>query len=92
MALHRLGKLDVEYRQIAVFTAKLAKPFNDWTEEHVRQGFAWRSGSVSFQTLDDGPIDVAVIVGAAAIATDASRAIRVPFRVDRPGKIEIATP
>ena len=48
--MRSLGKLDVSYGQVGVFWAILAKPFNDWSEAHVRQGFAWRPGSVSFKT------------------------------------------
>lgn len=53
--------LEIAYGQIGVFDASLAQPFNDWTDAHVRQGFSWRSGSVSFRTLE----------GAGAIAVHA---------------------
>ena len=89
--MRSLGKLDVSYGQVSVFWAILANPFNDWSEAHVRQGFAWRPGSVSFKTLDDGPMDVSVTIGASAVSADASRVIRVPFTIEKPGDLEVAT-
>lgn len=43
--------VDVSYSQLGVFVAGPLKPFNDWTDKHVAQGFAWRPESVSFRTL-----------------------------------------
>lgn len=86
--------LEVSYAQLAVFDARLANPFNDWSDAHVDQGFSWRPGSVSFATLDpSGPIAVTVTRSAVASATDEApeRAIRVPFSVPEHRKIEIAT-
>ena len=45
--------LFASYSQVSVFMAKLDSPFNDWEQEHVEQGFAWREGSVSFATLEE---------------------------------------
>lgn len=85
--------LEVSYAQLAVFASDLANPFNDWTDDHVAQGFSWRPGSVSFATLDPaGKIAVRVTrtstvdLGAAR----AERVIAVPFTV-RQGALEIAT-
>jgi hypothetical protein len=44
--------LMVLYSQIAVFDRDLPNAFNTWTQRHVDQGFAWRSGSVSFGTIE----------------------------------------
>lgn len=44
--------LEVVYAHVAVFDARSRHPFNDWSDTHVAQGFAWRPGSVSFATLE----------------------------------------
>jgi hypothetical protein len=55
--------IEILYRQIAVFRSRLEHPFNDWTPRHVKQGFSWRPGSVSFATLvESGPHSVEVRV------------------------------
>jgi hypothetical protein len=35
-------KLSILYSQLAIFSADLAQPYNDWNERHVAQGFSWR--------------------------------------------------
>lgn len=86
--------VNVSFSQLAVFHSALQQPFNDWTEKHVAQGFAWRPGSVSFRTLvEAGPhsveIDVAQDVGALSLGV--VRAIEVPFEVPVDGAIEIGS-
>jgi hypothetical protein len=84
--------LFVCYSQVAVFTAGLDQPFNDWEQEHVAQGFAWRDGSVSFATLDEGGTlhCEAKVADTWQPHSQAQRAIRVPFSV--PGvSVEIAS-
>lgn len=86
--------LEVSYAQLAVFDSRLANPFNDWSDVHVNQGFAWRPGSISFATLEpSGPIAVTVTRSARASVTDEplERAIRVPFTVPAHGEVDIAT-
>ena len=85
--------IDVSYSQIAVFPANLAQPFNDWTTEHVQQGFAWRREAVSFKTLrESGMVEVFWDVKAAVnLRPDSIRAIGVPFLVPAEGLIEIAS-
>lgn len=85
--------LDISYSQIAVFWAGLENPFNDWTNTHVEQGFAWRRQSVSFRTLDEsGTAKVFVDVKEQAeVRVDTIRAIQVPFVVPASGEIEIAS-
>lgn len=64
-----------------------------WTAEHVRQGFAWRPGSVSFRTLEEaGEIDIAVSLTHAVdeLGSTAARIIDVPFTVPESGDIEVA--
>src|SRR4051812_25227685 len=83
--------LYVTYRQLAVFRSGLNNPFNDWNDAHVRQGFAWRPGSVSFRMLDDGAMDVEVVRGSSARRPDARRVILVPFTVAQDRQVEVAT-
>ncbi len=85
--------IEIAYAQLAVFDATLASPFNDWTDAHVRQGFAWRPGSVSFRTLDSAG-SLAVEVLRDQIYESKSRAQRVivvPFTIPEHGNIEVAS-
>ena len=86
--------IEVSYAQVAVFDPQLPRPFNDWTNAHVAQGFAWRPGSVSFGTLE--------VAGALATevfrtkpfdetASLAERTILVPFSVSAHGSVEISS-
>ena len=83
----------VSYSQVAIFRADLENPFNDWSTNHVLQGFAWRPESVSFGTLEqDGDLRIALRVmdHFDKIKDNTVRAIRVPFSV-RNGLIEVAS-
>lgn len=88
-----LKPIDVSYRQVAVFQAALPNPFNNWTDGHVAQGFAWRPGSVSFATLEESGVIDAEVARAAPTGTDlsATRSIAVPFEVDESGAVEVAS-
>ena len=55
---YKLIRIEIEYRQICVFNSKLKNPYNDWSEKSVNQGFAYRKGSVSFDTEHDGCFDL----------------------------------
>jgi hypothetical protein len=85
--------LTVSYTQVSIFDRSLQSPFNDWTDAHVRQGFAWRPGSVSFGTLrSQGPL--AVRIGQTPFDEPNSRALRViavPFSVSDGQDLEVAT-
>lgn len=86
--------LDVSFGQLSVFTSSLSQPFNDWTDRHVSQGFAWREGSVSFRTVIQAGLHVAevsVVDHVGAVAQDAIRAIEVPFIVPADGELEIGS-
>lgn len=86
--------IDISYSQISVFDARLAKPFNDWLDEHVSQGFAWRPGSVSFGTLENaGPLTAEISRSRTfdESASQASRVIVVPFSVPEHGGVELAS-
>lgn len=80
----------IDYHQIAVFNPTLKAPFNDWTEVHIRQGFAWRPGSASFGTLSQaGQFKVRVSIPKSVLLPEGSvRAISVPFAVD-PNGVEV---
>lgn len=84
--------LAFSHSQIAVFQCGIDKPFNDWAPSHNDQGFAWRNGSVSFGTLEDGgEIEIDVSRKASWIIDNNSiRIIRVPFSVRENG-VEIAS-
>lgn len=86
--------LEVSYSQLAVFASSLAQPFNDWTDRHVAQGFAWRPGSVSFRTLLEGGrhlVEICVVDHLGPVDSEAVRVIDVPFEVPQDGGIEIGS-
>jgi hypothetical protein len=86
--------LSVSYSQLSVFDSAFDVPFNDWTDRHIVQGFAWRDGSVSFQTIEGGGrhlVEVAVLSGDVDLSSDAARIIQVPFQIPASGSIEIAS-
>src|ERR1700743_191003 len=94
MLMEHVLALDITYSQVAVFHPSLKQPFNIWTDRHVAQGFAWRPGSVSFSTIDEGgvhTIRVSVISSFVEISPAAIRVIEVPFRVPSDGSVEIAS-
>jgi hypothetical protein len=85
-------QFDVSYGQFAVFTRELAQPFNDWLDQHVAQGFAWRPGSVSFRTMVEAGLheaEVEIVNRMGLVASDAVRVIEVPFDIPENGEIEI---
>jgi hypothetical protein len=87
-------ELEISYTQVAVFDSTLTDPFNDWTDEHVAQGFTWRPGSVSFGTLENsGAISVGVFRSQVLDdrTSTAERIIVVPFTVPKHGAIEVAS-
>ena len=45
-------EINATYGQICLFDPGLKHPINDWDQEHERQGFTWRHGSVSFAVPD----------------------------------------
>lgn len=86
--------LDVSHAQLALFDSSLKQPFNDWTDRHVGQGFAWRPGSVSFRTLVDAGahvIEVRVADRMGPMRDDAIRVVEVPFDVPQDGALEIGS-
>lgn len=90
----KLRSLAVSYTQVCIFDPTFDLPFNDWTDAHVAQGFAWRAGSVSFGTLiSNGRIELEVRITTSGFRLDenAIRAIAVPFLVPQSGEAEIAS-
>jgi len=86
--------LYVSYSQIAVFASELKEPFNNWTQRHVAQGFAWRPGSVSFGTLVEAgvhSVDIDIVDHAEPVSAEAVRVIEVPFEVPPNGAIEVGS-
>lgn len=87
-------RFEVSYSQLAVFASALSQPFNDWTDQHIAQGFAWRPGSVSFRTMSEASlhlVDIEVVDRLGAVRPDAVRAVEVPFEVPADGAIEIGS-
>lgn len=86
--------IDISYGQVSIFDARLAQPFNDWSDDHVLQGFAWRPGSVSFGTLTSaGPTSIEVSCSREFdnAKSSASRVIVVPFSVPEHGDVEVGS-
>ncbi|MCG3132764.1 MAG: hypothetical protein FLDDKLPJ_03630 [Phycisphaerae bacterium] len=80
----------VSYSSIVIADTSLDRMFNDWSDAHVRQGFSWRQGSVSFGTFDS--IDMLLEVQIVADwkpRDDALRIIQVPFAVNGSGTLLI---
>lgn len=84
----------VNYCQLTVCLAGLREPFNNWTQQHIDQGFTWRPESVSFSTFDtndtQAPIALEVRADFAPLAQPI-RIIMVPFDAVG-GDVEITTP
>jgi len=81
---------DISYYQINVHWKILDRPFNDWRDEHIAQGFSWRPGSVSFSTFAEGKLDVCIrFQEERTYRLDALRTIEVPFTVPAYTLIEV---
>lgn len=83
----------IEYGQLAAFDGRLEAPFNNWTDRHVAQGFAWRPGSVSFMPLSHSGLATVVVKRATAFrpSKKAARVIAVPFSVTAGMPVEIGS-
>ena len=82
----------IDYGQLVVFVPSVPRAGLLWTDEHVRQGFAWAPGIVCFGISDHDGYDLVRIeaAGDQAIAPEALWAIRVPLEVQRDG-VEVGT-
>jgi hypothetical protein len=86
--------LELSYGQLTVFARSLKQPFNDWTDQHVSQGFAWRPGSVSFRSMIEAgrhSIEIDVVNHASAVHPDAVRAVEVSFEIPADGAVDIGS-
>ena len=93
----RRGSLPIDYKSLIVHQRGLPFPYNRPTEAHIRQGFTWRPGSVTFRTLDpEELLEESVLVDTdqsetVALPPAAVRIIRVPFDIGADG-IEVTSP
>src|SRR5215213_1919714 len=74
----------INYHQLVVYDeGTVPVPDNDWTMRHIEQGFSWRPGCVTFETLEDvGALKVEVLLAEDfEVSSEATRAIVVPFGV-----------
>lgn len=86
-------EVEISYGQLAIFDSALEEPFNDWTDRHVAQGFAWRRGSVSFRTVEEGThiVHVGVVDKFKTLDESTVRAVDVPFTVPVTGDLEVGS-
>ena len=83
--------IEISYNQLAIFPSSLNDPFNDWTDVHISQGFTWRNNSVSFEILENGPLEIKIVnTKSFNENVNSIRIIRVPFTVNE-NNIEIAS-
>jgi hypothetical protein len=82
----------IDYGQIFVFLPSVTKAGLLWTDDHVKQGFAWASGITCFGISDHDGYDLIRIETSTdkSIAPEALWAIRVPFEVERDG-VQVGT-
>jgi hypothetical protein len=82
----------VSCNQICVFDSTLDEPFNDWTDDHVHQGFAWRPGSVSFGAAENDETTIVIdFVRSVELDPAAFRVIAVPFAVPGHGTLVVGS-
>jgi hypothetical protein len=80
----------INYHQLVVYDeGTVPVPDNDWTMRHIEQGFSWRPGCVTFETLEDvGALKVEVLLAEDfEVSSEATRAIVVPFGVSAAGRV-----
>lgn len=93
----RRGSLPIDYKSLIVHQRGLPFPYNRPTEAHIRQGFTWRPGSVTFSTLDPEEfLEESVLVDTnqgetVSLPPAAVRIIRLPFDIGADG-IEVTSP
>jgi hypothetical protein len=86
-------ELSISYHQFAIADAGNDRPFNDWSPQHVVQGFSWRPESACFQTpFEDGAysFEVLIVSGRASLDHRSTRAIVVPFPERKTDRLEIS--
>jgi hypothetical protein len=82
--------LYVSYSQLAVLDP--GEALNMWTEQHCRQGFSWRPGSVSFATLSEAAQSKVrvILTPDFTLAAEVVRSVAVPYVVGQEG-VEIVS-
>jgi hypothetical protein len=86
--------LEVSYSQFAIFDPRVENPFNEWADDHVKQGFSWRKNSACFRTLiEDGEhiLEVNYRTALPDLYPSSTRAILVPVPRLTDQKLEIAS-
>lgn len=84
--------LGVCYTNVGLYQSSLAgSPYNDWSEQHVAQGFSWRQGSAAFGLISSHPtVAVEICVDSRFSVHDAAkRVIVVPFFVDQAASVSV---
>ena len=83
----------ISYNQVCVFDSGLDEPYNDWSDNHVKQGFSWRDRSVSFGAMEnsDTVLEIVIPNSDPVVSADSFRAIAVPFVVPESGKITVGS-
>jgi len=80
----------ITYHPLVVYDkGTVPMPDNDWTMRHIEQGFSWRPGCVTFETLEDlGDLKVEVLCADDfEVSSEAARAIVIPFGVSAAGRV-----
>jgi hypothetical protein len=84
-------ELAAAYSSVAVFDPDLEKPYNNWTDRHIEQGFSWRDGSVSLSTVASTGVKVEVWLSEQQdLLSHTQRAIQVPFIIHKSGQVGIS--
>ena len=93
MSLNVVCQFDalISWYQVVVHDEAAGDGYNGWLPEHVRQGFSWRPGSVSFATLDNSIMQCTVALAShPTMHADARRAFSVPFKVSSASSLYVA--
>lgn len=82
----------IDYGQIFVFVPSVPRVGLLWTDDHVKQGFAWAPGIVCLGVSDHDGYDLIRVETSTdkSVAPEAFWAIRIPFEVERAG-VQVGT-
>lgn len=84
-------ELMVAYSTISVYNTELDFPYNQWTEQLIHQGFAWRKGSVAFSTIGSTSVNLEIFFSECyEVLPETQRAIIVPFTIENSGRIAVS--
>ena len=83
--------LDISYKQFAICNYNEEKPFSDWTEKHVEQGFTLRPQAIGIMTFEaDCRLDVRIDM-TNNFLENYSRIFVFPFEVKGNKGVEVAS-